>query len=177
MLQAYVSSIRFIRMLQVFYLKSGCCKTEFGCCMRLQWLSSVFRCFVSVSDVCCKCFNCFERILQVFYLDVAHVKWDHLPPPPAAAAGALESVRGTSGPRLLARGKRTKHERQAVSTCRRSGEWRVRSRWCGPPLGRTGCRCGNTGYWHQHECRKVSACLHVFGRASSACGPGGAGPV
>jgi hypothetical protein len=36
----------------------------------LQWL---YMCFSSVSDVCCKCFSCFGRMLQVFHLDVARV--------------------------------------------------------------------------------------------------------
>jgi hypothetical protein len=30
-------------------------------------------CFSGVSDVCCKCFNCFGRMLQVVYLDVAKI--------------------------------------------------------------------------------------------------------
>jgi len=31
------------------------------------------RVFPRVSDVCCKCFNCFGRTLQMFPLDVAKV--------------------------------------------------------------------------------------------------------
>jgi hypothetical protein len=45
----------------------------FVCCICLQRLSSVFRRFASVSDVYCKCFSCFRRILQVFYPDVVYV--------------------------------------------------------------------------------------------------------
>jgi hypothetical protein len=30
--------------------------------------------YTRVSDVCCKCFNCFRRILQIFSLDVAKVE-------------------------------------------------------------------------------------------------------
>jgi hypothetical protein len=59
--------------------------------MCLQWLSSVFRCFASVSDICCKCFSYFGRMLQVFHLDVTKLDlvlhmlhWY----PAAAAAGA-----------------------------------------------------------------------------------------
>ena len=48
-------------MLQVFYLDVA---------YVLQWLQT---CFPGVSDVCCKRFNCFENMLQVFHLDVAKV--------------------------------------------------------------------------------------------------------
>jgi hypothetical protein len=42
------------------------------CCIYLQWLSSVFlKCFASVLDICCNCFICFARMLQVFQLDIA----------------------------------------------------------------------------------------------------------
>ena len=47
---------------------------SFRCCICLKYLSSAFsRCFASVSDVSCKCFNCFGRMLQVFYLGVSKV--------------------------------------------------------------------------------------------------------
>jgi hypothetical protein len=63
MLQMYVSSVLgvFICMLQVFYLDVA---------YVLQWLQT---CFLGVSDVCCKCLNCFGRMLQVGHLDVAKV--------------------------------------------------------------------------------------------------------
>jgi hypothetical protein len=41
--------------------------------MCLQWLSRLFRCFASVSDICYKCFSCFGHMLQVFYVDVTKV--------------------------------------------------------------------------------------------------------
>jgi hypothetical protein len=50
--QMYVASVLgvFRHMLQVFYL-------DFAKVDQLLHLFS--RCFASVSDVCCKCFNCF----------------------------------------------------------------------------------------------------------------------
>jgi hypothetical protein len=36
----------------------------------LQWLHTYFS---RVSDICCKCFDCFGRILQMFLLDVVKV--------------------------------------------------------------------------------------------------------
>jgi len=36
----------------------------------LQWLH---MCFSGVSDVRCKCFSCFGRMLQMFHLDVAKI--------------------------------------------------------------------------------------------------------
>jgi hypothetical protein len=57
--------------------------------MATHVVSSFFWYFASVSDVCCKCCNCFRRMLQVFHLDVAKIdlvlhmlQWD----PPTAAA-------------------------------------------------------------------------------------------
>jgi hypothetical protein len=35
--------------------------------------SSFFWCFASVSDVSCKCFSCFGRMLQIFHLDITKV--------------------------------------------------------------------------------------------------------
>jgi hypothetical protein len=35
-----------------------------------QWLHT---CFSGVSDVRCKCFSCFRRMVQVFHLDVANL--------------------------------------------------------------------------------------------------------
>jgi len=104
---AYVSSVYskcfvcITRMLQVFHLDTAkvdldvaytcmlqayISNVSYVCCIRLQWLSSVFRCFASVLEVCCKCFNCFGCILQVFHLDVAKadlflhmLQWDDPP--------------------------------------------------------------------------------------------------
>jgi hypothetical protein len=83
--------ICFRRILQVFYL--GVAKIDldvaytskrFRCfhtyvvsvssryCIYLHWLHTCFYVFsgvfVSVSNICCKCFSYFERMLQVFYL-------------------------------------------------------------------------------------------------------------
>jgi hypothetical protein len=77
-------------MLQVFYLDVAKLDLDVACvCNGFQ----VFQTF-------CECFNYFGRMLQVFYLDVTKVDmvshmlhWDHLLQPPAAAAGALESIR------------------------------------------------------------------------------------
>jgi hypothetical protein len=56
-----------------------------------------FWCFASVSDVCCKCFNYFGRILQMFPLDVTKVdlvlhmlQWD----PSAAGISRLVQLLG-----------------------------------------------------------------------------------
>ena len=53
MLQVRLSicCIRFTHMLQVFYLNAA---------YILQWFSSVFRCFASVSDACFMCFICLK---------------------------------------------------------------------------------------------------------------------
>jgi hypothetical protein len=48
-------------MLQVFYLDIA---------HVLQWLQ---MCSPGVSYVCCKCFNCFGHMLQVFHLDITKV--------------------------------------------------------------------------------------------------------
>jgi hypothetical protein len=81
---ASVSSV-LIRMLQVF--SSGRCNVCNG-------YTRVFKFFL----LFCKCFNCFDRMLQVFLLNVAKVDrmfhmliGTHLPQPPAAAAGAPPS--------------------------------------------------------------------------------------
>jgi len=57
-----------------------------------------FCCFANVSDVCCKCFSYFGRMLQVFHPNVAKVDrmfhmliGIHLPQPPATAAEAPSS--------------------------------------------------------------------------------------
>jgi hypothetical protein len=88
MLHIYTSvSGVFIRTLQVL---------SFGCCNVLQWLHTCFQvfflCFASVSnsDVCCKYFSYFGRMLQGFYLDVSHVERDPL------AAAAYYSCWGTA---------------------------------------------------------------------------------
>jgi hypothetical protein len=51
----------FTHMLQVFLLDVA---------YVLQWLHA---CFSRVSNICCKCFNCFRHMLQMFPLDVAKV--------------------------------------------------------------------------------------------------------
>jgi hypothetical protein len=48
-------------MLQVFLSR---------CCICFAMATHVF---FRVSDVCCKCFNCFGHMLQIFPLDVAKV--------------------------------------------------------------------------------------------------------
>jgi hypothetical protein len=86
--QTYVASV-----------SSGCCKSRSGCCIYMtvfqmfsclccmcfhldvfndyngytRGFQVLFWCFVSVSDVCCKCFNCLRRMMQMFLLDVAKV--------------------------------------------------------------------------------------------------------
>jgi hypothetical protein len=41
-----------------------------GCCIYFAMATNVFS---GVSNVCCKCFNSFRRMLQVFHLSVANV--------------------------------------------------------------------------------------------------------
>jgi hypothetical protein len=53
--------ICFTLMLQVFHANVA---------YVLQWLHT---CFPHVSDICCKCFNCFGHMLQMFPLDVEKV--------------------------------------------------------------------------------------------------------
>ena len=59
------------------------------CCMCFIWMLHIFcngffkrfRCFTSVLDVCCKCFNLFECMFQIFHLNVSKVdRVLHLPP-------------------------------------------------------------------------------------------------
>jgi hypothetical protein len=92
----------------------------------LQWLHT---CFLGVLDVCCKCFNCFGRMLQVFYWDVAKVdlvlyilQWD---PPTAAtcyicwahvyACGSGGGASGRRGKLSRRKSRRSNH----VGVCRR----------------------------------------------------------
>jgi hypothetical protein len=81
---ANVSSV-LIRMLQVF--SSGCCNV-------CNSYPRVFKFFL----LFCKCFNCFDRMLQVFLLNVAKVDrmfymliGTHLPQPPVVVAMAPPS--------------------------------------------------------------------------------------
>ena len=138
-------------MFQVFHtyvasVLSVCCKSRSGCCMHLQWLSTVFGCFAIVSDVCCKYFNYFGCMLQVFYLDVAKVdlvlhmlQWDHLLQSSAVVAGAPLSGIECPPPTCA----RKTYEARGVSACCRSGGQRVRSGWRGLRVGAPGC-------WHRH---------------------------
>jgi hypothetical protein len=70
------------------------------------WFSSFFCCFASVSDAYCKCFNCFEHMLQMFSLNVVKVdlvlhmlQWDPSATVPAAAAGPVHIRVGVEGAR------------------------------------------------------------------------------
>jgi hypothetical protein len=63
---ASVSGV-FIRMLKVFHL---------DVCICLQWLHPCFQVIsslVNFSDVGCKCFSCFEYMLQMFHLNVTKI--------------------------------------------------------------------------------------------------------
>jgi hypothetical protein len=77
-------------MLQVFHLD-----VLHMFAMATHMFSSFFWSFASISDVCCKCFICVRRMLQVFYLNVAKVdrvlhmlQLDPPAAPAAATAGA-----------------------------------------------------------------------------------------
>jgi hypothetical protein len=54
----------FIRILQMLHL---------NVCNGYTRVYKFFWCFISVLNICCKYFNCFGRMLQVFHLDVAKV--------------------------------------------------------------------------------------------------------
>jgi hypothetical protein len=99
--QTYVANVSF-GMLQCKCF--GCFHTYVanilsGC---LQWLHTCFQdfsdVFVSVSNVCCKCFSYFGHMLQAFHLDVAKyirillmLQWD------SSAAAACCSYWGVDG--------------------------------------------------------------------------------
>jgi hypothetical protein len=54
----------------VVRVSQGCCKSRSRYCTCCNGL------YTYVSSVCSKCFVCFRRILQVFYLDIAKLDWD-----------------------------------------------------------------------------------------------------
>jgi hypothetical protein len=96
--------IIFTHMLQVFHLDVA------------YVLQSLYMCFPRVSDVCCKCFNCFGRILQMFPLDVAKVnivllilQWT-----PSAVRPACMCV-GVEGARAVSAGNRADADRNGAS--------------------------------------------------------------
>jgi hypothetical protein len=134
------------------------------------------KCFASVSDICFKCFNYFKRMLQVFYLDVAKsrsgVTHVTMGPHAAVACCSCWGVR-----------KHTRHERSLSTSAWKAykarvssglySKWYVRSGWCRPPCGCTGCRRGKRG---TGTGASVEQSLRVFDQASGVCGPGGAGP-
>jgi hypothetical protein len=101
-------------MLQVFYLDIADV---------LQWLQ---MCSPVILYVCCKCFNCFGHMLQVFHLDVAKVdlKVAHVTLRPIGSSQLLA--------RLHAHG------------CGGGATMRARDmKRCGPPCRyRTRCKCG-----------------------------------
>jgi hypothetical protein len=78
MFQVYVPDVSFRSSLQVFHLNVAYVLHVY--CNYFIWMlhifAMIFKCFVSVSDACCKCFSCFVRMLQVFYLDVSKVEQD-----------------------------------------------------------------------------------------------------
>jgi hypothetical protein len=61
--QAYVFKCFKLLQMYVSSVSSGCC----------IYFAMVRTCFSGISDIYCKCFSCFGRILQVFHLDVAKV--------------------------------------------------------------------------------------------------------
>ena len=95
----------------IVYLYVAKVNLDVACvCNGFQVFSGVFT---TVSDVCCKCFNCFERMLQVFHVDIAKVdlvlhmlQWDHLSQPPTTVERRQVSA---ECPHLHASEKRTRH--------------------------------------------------------------------
>jgi hypothetical protein len=125
MLQAYVSSVSGVSDV-CLRVSSECCICYYGSIRIFQaYLSSVshisdscYKCFtwmmllwiyMYVSSICCKCFICFRRMLQVFHLDVSKVDLGehmfHLPQPPyscwGTAVGHRASARGRQTPPRL----------------------------------------------------------------------------
>ena len=72
-LQVNISNASYV--LEVCAVVShGCCKSRSGCCICCNgctMLQASVPNVLAVLDVCCKCFNCFGRMLQMFSLDVA----------------------------------------------------------------------------------------------------------
>jgi hypothetical protein len=72
MLNVFYGSVAYVLHLyckfhsNVVYVSHIICNVTYV----LQWLH---MCFPRVSDVCCRCFNCFRRILHMFPLDIAKV--------------------------------------------------------------------------------------------------------
>jgi hypothetical protein len=135
MFHTYVASVLsrycicFTHMLQVCYLDGACvwhifCKCFIWICICLTHMLQVFHlnvsyfcsgytCFPDILDVCCKCFDNFGRMLQVFYLDITKVdlvcsgtccSGTHLSQQPAAAARPTCMHVGVEGARAAGAG-------------------------------------------------------------------------
>jgi hypothetical protein len=65
MLHIHTCYKRMFQLFQMFHTYVASVLS--GCCICFAMAVNVFP---GISDVCCKCFNCFGRMLQVFLLDV-----------------------------------------------------------------------------------------------------------
>jgi hypothetical protein len=112
MFHTYAISV-FIWVLLMFH--TLCSK----CFIRMLHMFSTYV-FPRVLDVCCKCFNCFESMLQMFPLDVAKVDLVlhmlQLQQQPAFAAGPACIARGCGGARAAGTGNRAGVDRDRVGT-------------------------------------------------------------
>jgi hypothetical protein len=63
-------NVAYTRTLQSICFKYFIRMLQSGYCIYFAMAINVFS---GVSDVCCKCFNCFERMLQVLHLDITKV--------------------------------------------------------------------------------------------------------
>jgi hypothetical protein len=93
----------FAHMLQVFHLNVA---------YVLQWLHT---CFPHVLDICCKCFNYFGRMLQMFPLNVVKVDMvEHMLQCPDTTAGPTYMRVGVNGARAVGMRNRARTNRDGA---------------------------------------------------------------
>jgi hypothetical protein len=133
-------------MLQVFHLNVA------YVCKDYIRVFKFFLVFASVSDICCKCFNYFERMLQVFHMNIAKVNRGlHMlqgnPPVAYTYCSCLDAIeRAQMVPRACA-GKWRGRERSP-----RVVRWHEPSAWVRPRYGPTDrCPIGRPGASSSHD--------------------------
>jgi hypothetical protein len=78
-------------------------------------LQCLHTCFPRVLDVCCKCFNCFGRMLQMFPLNVAKVDMvEHTLQWPDATVGPACMRMGVNGARVIGARNRVRTNRDGA---------------------------------------------------------------
>jgi hypothetical protein len=113
--QAYVFKCFQLLQTYVLSISSGCC----------IYFAMVRMCFSAISDIYCKCFSCFGRMLQVFHLDVAKVdlvlhmfQWD--PPAVVDARGRRRDGTRCGGERRKRRGMAARARAVPICPCNRA---------------------------------------------------------